>query len=125
MVYPDHDYIKFASASIGKPGLKFGRYAQNAAEKIKRLHERRMDGSDEFAASVSADDVLETYGGCIVFSNLTSPMVNEVYISFSGAPADIDEALAFVIGEKLGLEIPSGYENIHIPRARELLADLI
>jgi len=121
VVHPDTEVTECVSVSIGLPGLKFGRYARNAAEKINRLFERRMEGNDEVAASESADDILGTYGGCIFFKG-EAPL--EVYISFSGAPPEVDEALAFVIGEKLGLMTPT-YENPLIPRIRELLDNLV
>lgn len=123
-VYQGVDGANFESTSIGNPGLKFGRYARNASEKIARLFERRADGNDEVAASVSANEQLGTYGGCIHFKSKRTDIVEEVYISFSGAPPEVDEALVFVIGEKLGLQTPT-YENPLIPRVRELLAELI
>ncbi len=124
VVYPDRNFAEFQSVSIGLPGLKFGRFARNTAEKVARLFERRAEGNDEVAASVSADDTLGTYGGCIFFRSRLAGCHEEIYVSFSGAPPEVDEALAFVIGEQLGLETPK-YENPLIPRARELLEDLI
>lgn len=121
VVDPDCEGVDFMSMNVGSPGNKFGRYAKNAAEKVGRIFERRLESNDDIAASVSADDLLGTYGGCIVFSGGQF----EVYISFSGAPPQIDEALAFVIGEKLGFTMLGEYKNEYISRARELLADLI
>ncbi len=121
VVNQDGEGITFVSTSFGEPGLKFGRYALNAAEKINRLFGRRQEGNDECAASMSADDTLGTFGGCIAFSE---GILSECYISISGAPPEIDEALAFVIGERLGFKTPE-YANEHIASARELLRGLI
>ena len=124
VVYPDRSVVEFESVSIGLPGLKFGRYSKNAAEKIARLFDRRTNGNNEVVSSVSADEKLGTYGGGVFFLNLQAGHPEEIYISFSGGPPEVDEALSFVIGEKLGLETPK-YENPLIPRARELLEDLV
>src|SRR3989344_4467472 len=67
------------------------------------------------------DERLRTYGGCIVFETEEY----EIYISFSGAPAKVDEAIVFVIGENYGLSVPHSYilQNDLIPRTRKLYAD--
>lgn len=111
---------EFASVSIGRPGKKFGRYAKNAAEKIERLFNRREEGKSEIASSQSADIDREMFGGCIFFRSLVN---GDVYISISGGPAEVDEALSFVIGEKYGFNAPQ-YKNPLIPEVRELLVKL-
>lgn len=122
VVNSDGEGTTFGSNSFGEPGWKIGRYSRNAAEKIARLLERRLEGNNECAASMSANEELGTFGGCIAF--VCDPS-KECYISISGAPPEIDEALAYVVGEKLGFNLPEGYENPRVPRARELLQGLI
>lgn len=114
--------MKTVSRSIGKPGIKTLRYAKNANEKVARLFQRRCEGKDENTSSVSAnpndpDEGKRTYGGCI---RAVTPSGLDVYFSFSGGPPDIDEAICYVIAEKLGLKtFPC--ENRHLPSARDLL----
>ena len=116
----------FASAAIGAPGLKVTSYGKNVSEKIWRLYTRRAEGKDEFAASQSADPghtTHPTYGGCIVFK-LCLPDKGEddldIYISFSGAPPDVDEVIVYVLGESMGfVNMISGYPLYE--RAHELL----
>ncbi len=122
-VWSDRNDSQFSSTVIGRPGVKIGRYARNAAEKIARLMERRAEGNEEVAASESADEAHDTYGGCIVFKS-KKKFDLEVYISFSGAPPEVDEAIVFVIGEMLGLVTPA-YENQLITRARELMKNIM
>ncbi len=102
--------------SVGNPGSKLADYAFNAGEKFRRLLERRRAGNSEVASSVSASPPA-TYGGCIVAMNEDGC---EVYLSFSGGPAKVDEAICFVLAEKLCLTIPD-YQNELIEQARELL----
>ena len=113
----------WASINFGSPGNKCQTYAYFVAEKIRRLCERRLtEGHEDVAASQSADPThpnskLRSYGGAIAFV----PGDNtEVYVGISGGPPEVDEALAFAIGEKLGLPCPK-YENPRVARARTLL----
>ncbi|OHA23856.1 MAG: hypothetical protein A3B11_01085 [Candidatus Taylorbacteria bacterium RIFCSPLOWO2_01_FULL_44_26] len=122
---PDEEAY-FASRSVGFIGNKCGGCAKNATEKIYRLRKRRMEKHPDIASSQSAnpedlDERLRTYGGCIVFETEEY----EIYISFSGAPAKVDEAIVFVIGENYGLSVPHSYilQNDLIPRTRKLYAD--
>lgn len=105
------------SSSFGDPGLKIGRYTKNASEKFSRLLERRLEGRTEIAASESADDLLKTYGGCIVGLNNFG---HEVYISISGGTPDADEASAYILGEMLGLKMPN-YNNLLLKDTRKHL----
>lgn len=102
---------------IGKPGKATFDFMFFAAEKIRRLHDRRAKGGSDFASSQSAHTAGQ-YGGCIV---ATTSGGAEVYFSFAGAPDVVDEAVVFVLAEKLGLIVPEGYENPLLERARELL----
>ncbi len=115
--------VWFASRNIGVPRIKSLHCATHAAEKIRRLAERRLDGFPDVSASQSAEpnhpnpDV-RTYGGCLVFH--LQVQGREIYISFSGAKPEVDEAVVFIIGEHLNFPAPDGYENKLIPRAREI-----
>ncbi len=115
---------EFSSISIGIPGDRFGHLARNAAEKIARLYDLRIGGSNDVAASQSANPDAGSYGGCIVSHGILGDTYVQIYISFSGAPAEVDEAVVFVIGEKLGFKAPI-YSNPLLTRARELLADVV
>ncbi len=120
---------EFASLSIGTPMQKFGRYARNAAEKINRLYQRRAEGHDDIAASTSADESnpdesARTYGGAIYFTGIRHGKLHEVYISFSGAPPEVDEAIAFVLGQQLGFKAPA-YENPLISIAQDALSHVV
>jgi hypothetical protein len=114
----------YASISIGLPGKGFGHSARYAAEKIARLYDLRMEGSNDVAASQSANPSAGSYGGCIIFHGSLGDIYAQIYISFSGAPAEVDEAVVFVVGERLGLKAPT-YSNPLLSRARELLTDAV
>ena len=117
--------VDVASMSIGEPDIaKVGGYAKNAAEKFQRLLERRLQGTSETASSQSADPSnpeprLRTYGGCTVGLFPTKDL--EVYMSFSGAPAETDEVCTYVSLEQMGFQMDPEYKNPQLPRARELL----
>lgn len=87
------------SEAIGNPAEKISRFAFNAHEKFRRLFDRRAAGKQETASSESADNET-TFGGCVVFIDNDG---NEVYISISGGPPQVDEAIVYAIGLKLGL----------------------
>jgi hypothetical protein len=118
---------ELASETVGKVSIhKVGVYAYHAHEKIRRLIGRRVAGHLDIAASQSAEpnatiEKLRTYGGCIAFRNKHPFKKREYYISFSGAAPEVDEAIAFVIGQLLGLDVPR-YENPFIPLAYEILS---
>ena len=112
MIAVINDTPTLASESFGNPGRKISRFAFNAHEKFRRLLDRRAEGSYDVASSQSADNVT-TFGGCLVFSDSIG---NDVYISISGGPPEIDEAITYAIGFKLGLTPPK-CENPHIERA--------
>lgn len=112
--------VLFASITVGLPGKSGGRFANNTAEKIMRLHQRRLAGHKDIAASESAnptdpDERLRTYGGCICFEEND----NDTYISFSGAPPDVDEAIAFLAGATVGITRPD-FKNKLVARAIEI-----
>ncbi len=109
-----------AATSVGNPGGKIHTYAFNAHEKLRRLYTRRKVGKEDVAASQSADNE-NVFGGAIYFLASNA----DVYISLSGAPPKVDEAIAFVLGEKLGLTGPKEYRNVLLDDARELLAHVI
>lgn len=118
----DHGQNSLASLSFGQPGLKISGNLFNAHEKIHRLHERRWnsrDGIMDVASSQSANNTT-TYGGCILFRD---NLGRYVYISYSGAPPEVDEAISFVAGVKLpNLIAPQGYVNPLIDRAFRLMS---
>ena len=122
MVLPSNSETttSLSTRNVGNPGPKISNYAHHAHEKLRRLYTRRGTGGRDVAASHSADNVT-TFGGAIFFR----ADVVDVYISLSGAPPKVDEAIAYVIGEKLGLPAPQGYENSLLERARELLIYVI
>ena len=101
------------------------RYSYNANEKWQRLLKRRKDGaSTEFLSRASADpdnadETKRTYPGCVLFLYETSPGL-QLYISFSGAHGDVDEAICLILGNKLGFNCPASLNPL-IPRAAELL----
>ena len=117
--------VDVASEVVGHPDInKIGAYTKNAAEKFQRLLERRLSGSSDTASSQSADPEnpdqrLRTYGGCVV--GLFPLKGLEVYLSFSGAPAEADEACSYVSLAELGFEMDGGYINPVLDSARGLL----
>ena len=106
--------------TLGDPGINTVDFGFFAAEKIRRLQNRRQteEGKNEFASSHSADKEKERYGGCILAHTEDG---DEVYLSFSGAPDVVDEAVVYVIAEALGFKVPEGYTNPLVPKARELI----
>lgn len=116
--------VDFASISIGMPGGKFGHLALKTAEKIARLYDLRMEGSDHVAASQSADEDAGSDEGCVFFHGKLGDIYAQIYISFAGAPEGVNEAIVFVIGERLGLISPD-YLNPLLERTRELLANVV
>lgn len=110
-----------ASESVGEP-LKLAAFGYHAHEKINRLFTRRSKGTGDVASSQSAnpkDPANPTYGGCVFF---TDSKGDNIYISFSGAPPEVDEAVVIAIGTLLGFT-PPNVENKLTQRAIELLAD--
>jgi hypothetical protein len=105
------------SEAIGDAGEKITRFAFNAHEKFRRLSVRRASGKQEVASSESADN-LTMFGGCVVFIDNDG---NEVYISISGGPPEVDEAIVYAIGLKLGLNAIVNPENPLIERASALI----
>lgn len=110
-----------ASESVGDP-LKLAAFGYHAHEKIHRLFTRRSKGGQDVASSQSADPVnptSPTYGGCVFF---TDSKGDNIYISFSGAPPEVDEAIVIAIGTLLGFT-PPNVENKLTQRAIELLTN--
>ena len=111
-----------ASVSFGNPGFKINEYGLNAHEKIRRLRQRRdrtkAPEVKEIASSQSADGKT-MHGGALVFTDKEGC---EVYLSFSGAPAMVDEALMYVVGLQLGLIVPPTYQNQFIDEAMRLMS---
>lgn len=110
-----------ASESIGEP-LKLTTFGYHAHEKLNRLFIRRYNGGQDVASSQSAnseDLTNPTYGGCVFFKDNKG---DSIYISFSGAPPEVDEAVVIAIGTLMGFTSPN-IENKLTPRAIELLAD--
>jgi hypothetical protein len=89
------------------------------------LYTRRREGFLDFAVPQSAY-VSNSGGGCLVFNARIG--ASEFYLSFSGetsgALPEIDEAVVYILGEKLELISPMNYQNPFIARARELLQDV-
>ncbi|MDQ5950101.1 MAG: hypothetical protein QG585_41 [Patescibacteria group bacterium] len=104
---------------LGDPGENIVDYAFFANEKARRLQKRRQttEGKEEFASSQSANPDREQYGGCILGKTDDR---TEVFFSFSGAPALVDEAVMYFMAEKKGLAVPKDYDNPLVQRAREL-----
>lgn len=108
-----------ASASVGEP-LKLTTFGYHAHEKLNRLFIQRYNGGQDVASSQSAnpkDLDNPTYGGCVFF---TDGKGSDIYISFSGAPPEVDEAVVIAIGILMGFT-PPNIENKMINRAVELL----
>lgn len=107
------------SESVGEP-LKLSAFGYHAHEKIHRLFTQRSKGGQDVASSQSADPgnpTSPTYGGCVFF---TDSKGDSIYISFSGAPPEVDEAVVIAIGTLLGFT-PPNIENGLVQRAIELL----
>ncbi|MES2223791.1 MAG: hypothetical protein V4469_02545 [Patescibacteria group bacterium] len=107
------------SRELGAPGEKAFDSAYFAHEKIRRLATRRLTaGSEgEYASSQSADPEKGQYGGCVVSWHGKY----EIFISFSGAPAVVDEVVTYVVAEALGFTVSTEYQNDLLPQARALL----
>jgi hypothetical protein len=112
-----------ASTSVGELGANAHEYVFHVSEKIKRLRKHHY-GEDKHIASSQSAKPPETWGGCIVFS-MGKDGATKVFISFSGAPWEVDEAIVLVLGEKLGLTPPAGHESLEsyhfTTHARQLL----
>jgi hypothetical protein len=118
-VYFPNDHLRSTTAcmEIGTPGERMPHNDFFAHEKIRRVHVLRRAGKPDFASSESADPKQEKYGGCIVGLRADGA---EVYIAYSGAPADVDEALAWHIGIQFDLDIPADYQNSWLTQLEEL-----
>lgn len=94
--YPEdvmrHRLIVVARCGMPAPD-KALKYRQFAEEKARRLLEHLPSG--HLTSRESADPEVEQYPGAIVAGNFV--------ISFSGLPADFDEAVCVMIGVLLGL----------------------
>lgn len=113
------DGSTYEAHHIGKPGENASSVAFFAAEKIRRLVARRktVDGGQEVASSQSANPDEEKFGGCVV-AHIGD---YEVFLSFSGAPAVVDEVVMQVVAEVLGFTVVAACEYTLLPQARALL----
>ena len=111
-----------ASVSVGSPGANMHENAYYAHEKIRRLRNFRRQGLNHVASSESADKDKGQYGGAIFA--LEEHNV-EVYISYSGAPQEVDEAISFVLARGFHLLVSDSYVNPIVERATLLLADAL
>ena len=96
---PDNN--SYMASIVGLPGDDLYKYLFFANEKIHRTRDRRLQGFNDLASSQSADDTKEQYGGCIVviYKNF------EIYFSYSGAMANVDEAVSIVLASMAGFTI--------------------
>lgn len=107
------------SYCFGNPGDNIAGMNFFAAEKIRRLKERRRQGHSEFSSSESADPDKGMYAGAILaFDNEG----NEVYFSVSGLKAEADEHVAYSVADLLGLKTSTEYRSERTVFAREKLA---
>lgn len=105
---------------IGAPGGKLDGNMYFVSEKIRRLRRMRQGGHYHYAASQSACPQEEKYAGAVV--GIALPYI-EVYIGYSGAPAEIDEALCHLLAAKVfDLVLPDvNYYNPSLGRAADLM----
>ncbi|MEI7777207.1 MAG: hypothetical protein WCI52_01220 [bacterium] len=100
----DSSVNNYAAATVGQPGggLHLNLFYVN--EKINRTRDRRLRGIKEFASSQSANDEKKFYGGCIVafVEKLEGYGDVEIYFSYSGAKAEVDEAVSTVLAAMSG-----------------------
>ncbi|MEI8337596.1 MAG: hypothetical protein WCF92_00435 [bacterium] len=117
--YNDYqEYSTCGSMSIGSPGANMHNNAFFAHEKIRRLRNLRQEGTDHVASSESADPDKAQYGGAIcAFAGINV----EVYLSYSGAPQEVDEVISYVLAKQLGLQVSQKYTNPLLLQATKLL----
>src|SRR5271168_853475 len=108
------------SLTVGAPGLNVSNNAFYVHEKIRRLRNIRSEGGGDYSSSQSADPSQGKYGGAVV--GLLGE-TTEIYISYSGAPAEVDEALSYILAKSFGLTVSDDYKNPMLDRARELCAE--
>lgn len=109
----------YEARHLGKPDEKTPDAAFFASEKLRRLAARRLtaEGEREVASSQSANPLEGKYGGCVV-AHIRN---YEVFLSFSGAPAVVDEVVMLVVAESLGFTVTAAYDYLLLPQARALL----
>jgi len=106
VIDPNHQISpSHASLSVGESVRRLVWHAKHAHEKIEEAHSDLMQG-------------------CINPAVAYNEAGHEVYIFFSGASRQIDDAISFVISEKLGLKVHA-YENPLLERTRQLLEHVV
>lgn len=106
VIDPNHHISPtLASLSVGESVRRMVWHAKHAHEKIEEAH----------------SDLVQ---GCINPAVAYNEAGYEVYISFSGASRQIDDAISFVISEKLGLKVRA-YESSLLERTRQLLEHVV
>ena len=100
----DSSINNYASATVGQPGAGLHLNLFYVNEKIHRTRDRRLRGIKELASSQSANDDKKFYGGCIVaFAEKFEKYGDvEIYFSYSGAKAEVDEAVSIILAAMSG-----------------------
>ncbi|MDB5204099.1 MAG: hypothetical protein JWP09_127 [Candidatus Taylorbacteria bacterium] len=112
------------SVSFGSPGANIIGNGYHAVEKINRTRNRRTEGHNDSTSTQSADETnpdksLRTYGGCVVFRGDHDG--DEIYISISGGPPRVDEAMSYATGLACGFNPLTSMETPLVEEAMEML----
>lgn len=110
------------STCFGNPGEDTTLFNYFAGEKIYRLWNRRLKGFTDTSSGESVDLAEQQFPGAIYCKGKDGA---DVYFSISGLMGIVDEAIAYVLAEQLGMITDHRYENMYLNRARELLRGCI